>query len=100
MEKRERYEKKSESKKPESLADQLRELNKPADQRLKELPVHEWSRDLYDFAVNSKTHSCTPKLVQYVSSKYKDEFAKFHSRGTAFKEIVSFIRSKSEELRY
>lgn len=87
------------SNKPKSLAEQLKELEKSPDQKRKELPWHEWCKDLFDYALNTRGVNCPSALYQYVTVKYKSEFEKFHKEGTRFSEIVSFINSKSNELR-
>lgn len=84
------------SNKPQSLAEQLKELAKSPEQKKKEQPWHEWSKDLVDYVNNT---SCPLKLLQYVSSKYKTDFENFHQRGSSFREVTAFINSKSEELR-
>jgi len=87
------------SNKPLTLAEQLKEAAKSPEQKRRETPWHEWCKDLFAYVNTTKGVSCSSRLFVYAQSKYKAEFENFHKKGSQFSEIVTFVNSKSAELR-
>jgi len=85
--------------KPQSLAEQLAEFNKSPEQKRREQPRHEWFKDLYHYLNTSREITCSISLFNFVSSKYRDDFDKFHTTGAKFSEIIKFVNNKADELR-
>lgn len=86
----------SEEVKAKSLAEQLKELEKTPEQVRREMPWHEWNKDLFDYFTMQKGGG-SQRLFQYVLNKYREDIKKFHESGTHFKNIATFVNTKSEE---
>ena len=84
--------------KPKSLAEQLKEADLSPEERRKRMPSVEWYRDLRDMIFMGKgTAPVGNKLYEYVSAKYKKEIEDFRLTGAPYKDVLNFIRSKSDE---
>lgn len=84
--------------KPKSLAEQLKEAALPPEERRKRMPSTDWHRDLRDQVYMGKgSVTVGTRLFQYVMSKYKTEIEAYRESGVSYKEVINFIKSKSDE---
>ena len=79
-----------------TLAEQLAEFNKSPEQLRRESSYYDWSKDLKEACDSDKFGPSGPYFL-FVTARYKKEMEEFHSKGTPFKEIIFFIKSKEEE---
>jgi hypothetical protein len=78
-----------------SLEEQLREADASPEEKQKRKTPRDWHRDLIDIV--NKDREIGTKLFQWVSVKYKADIEKFRTEGAPYKEVLSFIRSKTME---
>ena len=84
--------------KPKTLAEQLKESQLSPEERRKRMPAVEWHRDLAELVFMGKgTAPVSKRLFEYVRAKYKKEIEDFRLSGAPLKDVMSFIRSKSDE---
>lgn len=78
-----------------TLKEELAELNRSPEEKQRSKTSADWHRDLKDLVYQDKTAHI--KLYSWACVKYKKEIEEFRTKGSPYKEVLAFIRSKALE---
>lgn len=79
-----------------TLKEELEHLSLSPEDKRKRMSQRDWNIEVREYCLDSK-NGCGANLLSWVQVKYKADFEKFKENGTAFNEILTFVKSKKEE---